>query len=425
MSEILQLEALSEPERARLCRRTEVFAPEARAQVAEILSAVRRRGDQALREYTERLDGATWETPRVPSPQIRRALDEIPAALRTALETARSQIERFHEPQRLSMRGYQLEPLAGVRLGRLVRPYRRVGIYVPRNLPSSLLMAGVPARLAGVRELSVCTPPQADGSVPAPVRAAAALLDIEEVYAVGGAQAIAALAYGTETIPAVEKITGPGNSYVTAAKALLCDEVGIDLLAGPSEILLLVEPLSRLSEETLARWALAELKAQLEHGPGTAALLLTSSTALARRVAQTLRPEEARDRHVAVLRYSETEAALAFANAYAPEHLALWTEEPEELLEHVQNAGSVLLGPWSPLALGDYASGTNHILPTGGQARFAPGLGVSDFVKTIPYQRLGPQGVRALAAAAVALAEAEGMVAHAESVRLRLEEVAP
>lgn len=417
--DVLQLETLDAKTRERLLNRPSPFDEAVKARVQEILKTVREQGDEALRAYTERFDRARLKALRVPKAEITRSLQEISAELGAALETAKAQIEAFHRPQ-LS-KSYEIEPLRGLRLGQLIRPFRRVGIYVPRNLFSSLLMAGVPAHLAGVKELAVCTPPGVDGKIPVAVRAAATLLGIDEVYAVGGAQAIAAFAYGTQSIPRVEKIVGPGNAYVTAAKALVRDQVAIDLLAGPSEVLLLVEKLSGFSPESLMHWALAELKAQLEHGPGTSALLLTSLPELAQGVVQKLDAALTKDRHLAVLCYSDRESALEFANEYAPEHLGLWTEDAEELLEKIQNAGSVFLGPWSPVAFGDYASGTNHILPTARGARVSSGLGVSDFLKKISYQHVSPEGYKSLAPTVAVLAKVEGMAAHAESVRVRLE----
>ncbi len=420
MIDVVRLEGLSETEKGRLLNRPSPLDQAVMRKVAAVLDEVRRRGDAALREFTARFDGARLNDLRVYQEERLRALQALEPRLRAALEAAKRQIERFHERQRLS--SYRLEVAPGVELGQLVRPFGRVGIYVPKSLPSSLLMAAVPARLAGVRQLVVCTPPDPDGRVPEIVQAAAALLEIDELYAVGGAQAIAALAYGTESIAPVNKIVGPGNAYVTAAKALVRDDVGIDLLAGPSEILLIVDRVAGLSEAAMARWALAEIRAQLEHGPGSSALLLTSIPKLAHAVAQGIDPGEIRDRQVAVLRYREQSAVIDFVNAYAPEHLCLWSDGAELWLERIENAGSVFLGPWSPVALGDYASGTNHILPTSRQARFGGGLGLRDFVKTISYQRVSPQGLQALAPTAVALAEAEGMRAHAASVRIRLQE---
>ncbi len=420
MIDVIRLEGLSEAEKGRLLNRPSPLDQAVTRKVAAVLDEVRRRGDAALRELTERFDGARLDDLRVSREEQHRALRALEPRLKAALETAKQRIERFHERQLPS--GYRLQVAPGIELGQLVKPFRRVGIYVPRGLPSSLLMAAVPARIAGVRQLVVCTPPGPDGRVPETVQAAAALLEINELYAVGGAQAIAALAYGTESIAPVHKIVGPGNAYVTAAKALVRDAVGIDLLAGPSEVLLIVDRVARLSEAILARWTLSEFRAQLEHGPGSSALLLTSLPGLAREVARGLGPDEIRDRQVAVLHYQEEPTALDFVNAYAPEHLCLWSEGAERWLEQVENAGSVFLGPWSPVALGDYASGTNHILPTSRRARFGGGLSVRDFVKTISYQRVSPQGLQALAPTAVALAEAEGMRAHAASIRMRLQE---
>lgn len=417
---VLRLEALPlEVERRLLARPRPWDEDTLRRRVFEIVQAVRTGGDEALRTLTRRYDGIAPETLRVEPEAIAAALAEVPPRVLRALETARAQIERFHRPQRLQ--GYQLEPDEGLVLGQLIRPYRRVGIYVPKNLPSSLLMAAVPARLAGVQELVVCTPPQPE--VPVTVRAACALLGISELYGVGGAQAIAALAYGTESIRPVEKIVGPGSAPVTAAKALVRDHVGIDLLAGPSEVALLVEPVSQLPEATLARWAAAEMRAQLEHGPGTSALLLARSASLAQAVANDLDRAGASDRasHVAVLCYEHLDRALEFVNAYAPEHLGLWGEAAEALVPKVQNAGSLFLGPWAPVAVGDYASGTNHVLPTARGARSMSGLSVHDFLKKISFQRVSPAALRKLAPTVTCLAELEGMKAHAESIKIRWE----
>lgn len=421
MIEVVRLESLDEAMRDRLLNRPSSWDEAVKDRVAQVLDAVRQRGDAAVHEFTERFDSVRLDVLRVPPEQIGQAPDQVPRQLLSALKGAKRQIERFHRRQRL--RDFRLEALPGVEVGQLVKPFTRVGIYVPKNLVSSLLMAAVPARLAGVRKLVVCAAPQADGRVPPVVLAAAALLDIDEVYAIGGAQAIGAMAYGTESIHRAEKVVGPGNVYVTVAKALVRDEVGIDLLAGPSEVFLIVERGDGLSEATLTRWALAELRAQLEHGPGTSAILLTSLPNLANGVIQGLTLQETRDRNVAVLLYQDRTAALGFVNAYAPEHLCLWGDEAERLLERVESAGSVFLGPWSPVACGDYASGTNHILPTARQARFHSGLSVRDFVKTVSYQRVRPRGLQMLAPAVTALAKVEGMVAHAASVTTRLEEI--
>lgn len=420
---ILQLESLRRSERARLIDRSRSAGRGVRQRARAILRDVRGRGDTALQEYTERFDGVRREDLRVSAAEIDGARGEIRPELHAALQRARDNIERFHKPQRPNGESYEVEAAPGVRAGQLARPFHRVGLYVPKNLPSTLLMGAVPARLAEVPELIVCTPPGSDGRVPAAVRAAASLVAVDHLYAVGGAQAIAALAYGTESIEAVDKIVGPGNAYVTAAKALVRDEIGIDLTAGPSEVVIMVEPMTALTEETLENWAIAELKAQLEHGPGTSAVLLTSSLALAEGVAAGLDPEATSESELAVLRYADREEALEFVNAYAPEHLGLWMDDAEASLRRVEHAGSVFLGPWTAVALGDYVTGANHILPTAGCARFSSGLGVRDFLQRVYYQSVRPDGIEALAQTAKTIAGAEGMEMHAKSIAARMEEV--
>ncbi len=415
---LVHLEALREPDLDALLRRPDPDDAEVRETVRSILENVRGRGDAALRELTARFDGVTLDAMRVAEADIQDAWAQLPHDQRAALATARANIEHFHGPQRIEP--YELEPTPGVQAGQRVVPYGRVGMYAPQGLVSSLLMAAVPARLAGVEELAVVTPPDASGEVAEIIRAAASLVGIDEVYAVGGAQAIAALAYGTETIPAVETIVGPGNAYVTAAKALVRDEVGIDLLAGPSEVLLLVEPADDRPLWSWAAWAADELRAQLEHGPGTSALLMTPSVDLAQRVTALLSESELSDRHTGAVIYRDPARALAFINAYGPEHLAIWTENDDDWLEGIRSAGSVFLGPWAPVALGDFASGTNHVLPTAQGARHASGLSVRDFQKTISYQRVSVDGLRRLRPAATTLARAEGLEAHARSVEARL-----
>ena len=415
---LVHLEALREPELDALLRRPDPHDADVRETVRSILEDVRARGDAALRDYTERFDGLVPNALRVDEADIQNAWDELPGDQRSALETARANIERFHAPQLLEP--YEVETTPGVRTGQRVVPYRRVGIYAPQGLVSSLLMAAVPAQLAGVRELAVVTPPGASGEVAEIIRAAASLVGIDEVYAVGGAQAIAALAYGTETVPAVEEIVGPGNAYVTAAKALVRDEIGIDLLAGPSEVLLLVEPSEDRPLSRWAAWAADELRAQLEHGPGTSALLLTPSVDLAQRVTALFDDSELRDRHTGAVIYRDPARALDFINAYGPEHLVIWTENDDAWLAGVDSAGSVFLGPWAPVALGDFASGTNHVLPTAQGARHSSGLSVREFQKTISYQRVSVEGLGSLRSAVATLARAEGLEAHARSVEARL-----
>jgi len=417
---LYHLEALRAPDRAALLRRPHALDAEVRETVQGIIDDVRERGDAALRDYTDRFDGVALDDVRVDASDVEGEFEALGEAQREALDTARANIERFHAPQRIEP--YDVETAPGVQTGQRVEPQRRVGIYVPKGLVSSLLMAAVPARLAGVAELAVATPPDASGTVSGIIRATSDHLDIDDVYAVGGAQAIAALAHGTDTIPAVDKVVGPGNAYVTAAKALVRDQVGIDLLAGPSEVMLLVEPTEERPLETWAAWAADELRAQLEHGPGTSALVLTPSVDLAQRVTARFDEAELADRHTAAVIYRDPGRGLDFVNAYGPEHLAIWSDQAEAWLDGVDSAGSVFLGPWAPVALGDFASGPNHVLPTAQGAHHMSGLSVRDFQKTISYQRVSAEGLRGLHDTVTTLARAEGLNAHARSVEARLKE---
>lgn len=416
--DVLKLESLDAAIKDQLLNRPSFLDDEIKAATSKVIDEVKCNGDAALKAFTQKFDQVEVEKLRVSNDSFQPAFAQTAPKLQSALQQAKSQLEQFHEQQRC--KGYEIETGPGVQLGQLVRPFERVGIYTPKNLVSSLMMAAVPAKIAGVRELAVCTPPQSDGDVPASMKAAAALLGIDELYAVGGAQAVAAMAYGTESIQKVDKIVGPGNAYVSAAKALVRDEVSIDMLAGPSEVLLLIEAVEGFPIEKLSEWILLELKAQLEHGPGTSAMLVTNLTEVAERVAGSIQTEELENKNVAVLTYQNTQAALEFVNDYAPEHLCLWGNSIENRLNDIQSAGSIFLGPWSPVAMGDYTSGTNHILPTARQARISYGLSVRDFIKTISYQRLDQQGLASLANTAITLAEFEGLERHADSVRKRL-----
>jgi histidinol dehydrogenase len=304
----------------------------------------------------------------------------------------------------------------------------RVGIYVPggrADYPSSVLMAGVPARLAGCPEVVVCAPPGPDGRPPASVLAAAELLELDRVFAVGGAQAVAALAFGTETIPRVDKIVGPGNRYVTAAKLLVFGLVDVDMPAGPSEIVALADA------DADAAWIAADLISQAEHAPDALAVCVTPDAALAGRVAQEAErqlaalpePEIARTSlgRSAICVAPDLDGAIAWVNRLAPEHLTIVTRDAERVLDRIFNAGSVFLGPYAPVAAGDYATGSNHVLPTARHARAFDGLSVDDFGKWIQAQELTGDGLRALANAVTTLARWEGFEAHARAVEIRLE----
>ncbi len=398
---------------------------EAERAVGPVLDAVRRLGDTALVRYARRWDAFPGRAARelaVSPARIAAAHEAVPAAFRSAVREAAENIRAFC---RLQMpREWSKAARPGVRLGQLVRPLASVGCYIPAGrhpLPSTLLMTAIPAQVAGVERIVVTTPH------PAPeILAVARELGIEEMYAVGGAQAVAALAYGTKTIAPVAKIVGPGNAYVAAAKRLVARDTPIDFVAGPTEVLLIA------AEDGGAdpSWLAADLLAQAEHDEDASAILLTPSARLARAVARALVPQlrslpagnpaaAALANNGAIIVVRNLAEATVLANEFAPEHLAVPAGFP---LAEVRNAGSVFVGPYSPEAAGDYAAGPNHVLPTGGMARFRGGLSVLDFVKIVSVQQLDRRGLRQLARAIVNLARGEGLEAHARSVEIRLKD---
>ena len=394
--------------------------------VRGILEQVRREGDEALLRLTEAHDGVRPRHVEVPPARCRRALADLSAETREALERARRNVERFHAAQRRREEPVEVEP--GVTAWRVFRPLDLAGVYAPGGrapYPSSLLMAAVPARVAGCREVVACSPPGPDG-LPAPaVMAAAALLDVDALYAVGGAQAVGAMAYGTESVPAVDKIFGPGSRWVNAAKLAVFRDVAVDLPAGPSEVAVWADA---GADPVLVA---AELLAQAEHGPDSLAVGVLPERGLAERVSAVLRErlEEAPRREAAaeslarsaLLVTEDGERAAAWVNELAAEHLVLLRDDAEEALDRVRHAGSVFLGPHTPVAAGDYASGTNHVLPTRLRSRGAGGLGLDDFGKWMQVQRMDARGIRSLGPTIAALAEWEGFPAHAASVRVRTE----
>lgn len=403
-------------------------------QVETILAAVRSGGDAALLELAARFDGGPPNTLRVPAARCREALDNLEPERRAALELARDNIARTHEAQRREER--PIEPVGGVRLWREFRPIRRVGVYVPGGraaYPSSLLMSAVPAKIAGCAEVVACSPAGPGGEPAASVLAAAALVEVDELYAVGGAQAIAAFAFGTESIRPVDKIFGPGGGWVNAAKLALFDTVAIDLPAGPSEVLVWADP------DAVPDRVAAELLAQAEHGPDSrCGLVLDGGPAeklglVVRRVRDRLRarlaalPSERREaaalslaRGAAFIAEDQTEAA-DWIDAVAPEHLSILAEDARERLAAISSAGAAFLGDTSPVAAGDYCTGANHVLPTGGRGRGAGGLDLDAFGRWISVQELSEDGLRRLASAIETLAAWEGLPAHAASVRAALE----
>ena len=425
---ILDWQSLDGPGRRDALRRPQFqLEPHVQRLVREVIERVRKGGDAAVRDFTERFDKVWLESSAVTPAEFAAARRLLTPAQIATLERAIVNLERFHERQVLKPFALETEP--GVRCEELIRPIAAVGLYVPAGtapLPSTVLMLGVPARLAGCVTRVLCTPPLPGGHAHPAVLTAAKLCGIETVFKVGGAQAIAALAYGTETIPRVDKIFGPGNAWVTAAKALVAQDAEgaiCDLPAGPTEVMVVADDSAR--DEFVA----ADLLAQAEHDVLAQALLVTDSQPLAQRVAQHIETQLPMLSRSAILGESlaacrailvpDLDTAMEVANRYAPEHLMLEVREPRRWLGEVQNAGAVFLGPWAAEAFGDYCSGTNHVLPTFGSARSSSGLSVRDFVRTMSVQELTPQGMSSLAPTAVALAELEGLDAHANAVARR------
>jgi histidinol dehydrogenase len=412
--------------RSRLPRPTPSGPPPIDA-VREILAEVRKRGDDAVREYTLRFDQADVDELRVPREDLLAALAATPPALRLALEAAHGSIAAYHRTQLHDSPRYERDGVAVVELRRAVD---RAGVYVPggrAGYPSTVLMTAVPARVAGVAEVVLCVPPRPDGTVDPPTLAAAALAGVSEVYRIGGAQAIGAMAYGTDSIRAVDVIVGPGNVYVALAQREVAAEgaVGVSsAFAGPSEVVVVADA------TTPVEWAAIDVIVQAEHGPDGLAWLVTwdegvadqVTEAVARLVAASPRRAEIEatlDEGGYAVVVDGPEQAMEVANAIAPEHLELMCERPESLLALVRHAGAVFCGPYSPASVGDYLAGPSHVLPTYGSARFAGGLRVDDFLRHIHAISLDAEGLRGVATSVATLADAEGLAAHAESVRMR------
>ncbi len=384
-----------------------------------IVADVRARGDAAVREHTARLDAV--ELPAdyaVPTAEMADRLDALTPELRAALETAAANIRTYHE--REAVIAWRETLPQGQVVGQQVVPLATAGLYVPGGLadyPSSVLMTAIPAQVAGVERIVVCSPPRPGGGAAAGVAAACALLGIERLYPVGGAQAVAAMALGTVRVPRCDVIVGPGNAYVTEAKRMLVGEVGIDSLAGPSEVLIIADDSGR------PEWLAADLLAQAEHGSGAMACLADIGGTLSAPVAAacerlSVRLGVATD-NVVIVACPDRDAALALSNAFAPEHLELHCEGARDLLTGVRNAGAVFVGPHAATAFADYAAGTNHVLPTGGSARFGQGLSVDAFRKRMAVVELDGPAAAALAPAVATIADEEGLRAHALSARLR------
>jgi histidinol dehydrogenase len=399
------------------------------AEVARIIAEVRRDGDDALVSFARRFDQVQLDDLRVPAAALDAAEATLSGDQRTALGIAIDNVRAFHAAQLAAP--IEVETMPGVVCRRILRPIRAVGLYVPAGsapLPSTVIMLAIPAALAGCPRRILCTPPQRDGRADPAVLTAARYCGIDEVYLAGGAQAIAAMAYGTATVPAVDKIFGPGNAWVTEAKLQVSrdpDGAALDLPAGPSEVLVIAD--ARANADFVA----ADLLSQAEHGPDSQVMLVTPATSLADAVDAAIEAQLSELGRNVVARESlghgrtlitrDLDEAFDISNRYAPEHLVVHLPEAESWVERIEAAGSVFLGDWTPESLGDYCSGTNHVLPTYGYARAWSGLSVNDFQLAISVQQSTPAGFRLIGPTARTLAELEGLDAHALAVKLRLE----
>ncbi len=393
--------------------------------VRQIIDDVRRRGDAALFDYTQRFDGVKLASLEVSQDEVDRAYREVDKGLISAMELAAARIASYHQKQKKAL----LKEDAKAKLGWLIRPLERIGLHVPgfsAPLPSSLLMMAVPARVAGVKEVILVTPPQKNGQISPITLAAAKIAKVDRVFSVGGAQAIAALAYGTKTIPAVDKIYGPGNSYVTLAKKLVYGAVGIDGLYGPSEVIIIADGTANPA------YVAADLLAQAEHGSASAILITLShqvADAVSLEVVKQLKDLPRRDIIMEALEkrgfiavVDSVAEAIELANLYAPEHLCLVVKNAASYINKVVNAGCLFVGENAIEALVDYAAGPSHVLPTGGTARFGSPLNILDFVKLISIVKTDAADIRQLGGAVATIAKAEGLDAHARAVEKRLKD---
>jgi len=398
--------------------------------VKKIITDVKENGDEALLRYTEKFDNVllTKSKLKVAKREIKEAYKKLERSQINALKKAATNIARFHKKQTKDM--WSLETEKGVTVGQATRPLSSIGVYAPggkASYPSSMLMCAIPAKVAGVKKIVVCSPPRTDGNINPALLVAADIAGVTEIYRVGGAQAIAAMAYGTETMSKVDKIVGPGNIFVTAAKLEVNKDVAIDIPAGPSEILIIAD------ETANASFIASDLLAQAEHDPQAWAILLTTSKDLALSVEEEVYKQLEALSRIEIVKSSiqrggviviveNIEEAVEYADLIAPEHLQIQTKTPRRVFSKIQNAGAVFLGNYSPVAFGDYSSGLNHVLPTGGYAKSYSGLSTRDFVKTINFLQCSRQGYISLKGTTVTLAKLEGFDGHARSVSIRGEE---
>jgi len=394
--------------------------------VGQIIDEVRNRGDAALFDYTLKIDGVELTSLEITKEQRGSAYREVDSELVSALKLAAERIRSFHTAQKDAISGEVTEPS----LSQLIRPLQRVGVYVPggtASYPSTVLMTAIPARVAGVKEVILVTPPRLNGEVPPLTLVAADIAEVDRIFSVGGAQAIAALAFGTQSIPRVDKICGPGNIFVVLAKKLVYGVVGIDGLQGPSEVLIIAD------ETAKPEYCAADLLAQAEHDPLASAIMVTTSQRLANEVnreveqqlaslpRQAIATECLKSRGMIVV-VASVDEAIELANLYAPEHLSLMVNKATSYIDQVSNAGCIFVGEYSTVVLGDYVAGPSHVLPTGGTARFSSPLNVSDFIKFTNLVTMDKASLKELGPAAATIASAEGLEAHARAVKKRLGE---
>ncbi len=413
----------------RIMSRNNIASKEINKKVEEILVNVKIRKDKALVEYTERFDGVLLEEFLVSKKEIEKALNNIDQDLKEDLIRAKENIQRYHEEQLRS--SYFIEEDEDILLGQLIRPIEKVGVYVPGGkaaYPSTVLMNALPAKIAGVKEIIMITPPNKEGKIKDSLIVAASIAGVDKIYRIGGAQGIAALAFGTETIPKVDKITGPGNIFVATAKKQLAGYVGIDMIAGPSEIMIIAD------KKANPRYIAADLISQAEHDEMAASILVTDWEPMAEQVLVELRSQvellERKDiikkslkDYGAIIITSSLKESIEIANEIAPEHLEILTEDPFKIYKDIKNAGAIFLGEYSPEPIGDYFAGPNHTLPTSSTSRFSSPLSVDDFIKKTSLIYYSREALMKSKESIIRIAEEEGLTGHANSVKIRFEEV--
>ena len=409
-----------------LIKRSQADISEVLNIVSDILKDVKENKDEAVKRYTAKFDKAELDDLQVSEDEIKEAYDNLDKNLIEALKRASANIEKFHKAQ--IPEEWFMEVNTGITAGQIIRPINSVGCYIPGGraaYPSSILMEVIPAKIAGVERIICCTPPGADGKIMDAILVAADLAGADEIYKCGGAQAIAAMAYGTESIEKVEKIVGPGNVFVTGAKKLVYGDVDIEFPAGPSEVLILCD------NTAIPEYLAHDFLSQAEHDPNASCFLVTDDEEIADNAKDLIEEfakeaqrreiiEESLEKHGHIILCENMEDAIDFTNTYAPEHLIISTADDKAVLDKIKNAGSIFLGKYSPVAAGDYGSGTNHVLPTGGGAKMYSGLSTEAFLKKPTVQTLTREGIEELSKTVIPIAEYEGFYAHANSVKVRL-----